>query len=965
MTRELADRAPRSYAFGPFVLMPERQLLTKNDAPVRIGNRALDILTALVERPGEPVSKRELMARVWPNVIVEESNLKVNMAALRRALGDGAGAAQYIATVTGRGYRFIAPVQVSGLSGVAPPSWAAITRSHNLPIATTRIFGRADVIEAIERDLDEYRLVSIVGAGGIGKTTVALAVAEHAIELFRDGVWLVDLALLKDPALAPNAIATAVGLAAHSANMLAALCEFLRDREMLLVLDSCEHIIDAAASCADRILANTRDVKILATSREPLLVKGERLRRLPGLDTPPSSSRPNAEEALTFPAIQLFAERATERLEAFKLMDADAPTVAEICRRLDGLALAIELAATRVDVFGVGGVLKQLDDRFRLLAGRRAGPERHRTLTAALDWSYSLLSADEAALLRAVSVCAGAFDLDGASAVSGVDTPAAAEALAQLAAKSLLATDLDGDGFAYRLLETTRTYCLERLRVSAEDQAVRRRHAEHVHTVLERAAREWAQRPAGEWGAAYGRVLDDLRGALAWAGRDPAYRPLLIRLTVAGSLLWNHFSLTEECRVHVSRAVEELDAAGLAGTAVEMKLQVSLAGATIFVRGLMPEVLVALRRALGIAIQIGDTDYRLRCLRMIGVYELFTGDHDAGIRTLETFASVAAAEDPSALPEGETHLGIAELFVGRLEKARRRLERLYEHDLQDFNNSRFVRFLYARNVDVGNVLSNVQWLTGSPDTAVRTVEATVEQALKTKHELSLSNALAVAACPVFFLSGRYEECGRYVDMLGDLVARHGIVTWRPVALFYRAALAGAQRDVPAKVVDDLKRSVEEFRAINHLARMPYYLSAVADALAKRGSLGDAETTIQAALDIARAQNEGWCLPEVLRIQASILAAQGRSDEAESLLVESMAFAQETGAFSWRLRSANDLAELWRVRSREDDAHKMLLSVYKEFSEGFATRDLMVAADLLASLARPGGDARQLCGTGSP
>jgi predicted ATPase/DNA-binding winged helix-turn-helix (wHTH) protein len=953
VTGKLADLASRSYTFGPFVLMPARQLLTKNDASVRIGSRALDILTALVERPGEPLSKRELMARAWPNIIVDESNLKVNMAALRRALGDGVGGAEYIATVTGRGYRFIVPVQVSGvLSGFAPPSPAIATRSHNLPIAATTVFGRADAIETIRRDLDASRLVSIVGAGGIGKTTVALAVAEHALGSNRDGVWLVDLAPLKDPALAPNAIATAVGLPANSTDILASLCEFLRDREMLLVLDSCEHIIDAAASCVDRILANTRNLKVLATSREPLLVKGERVRRLPGLSAPPGSSRPNADEALTFPAVQLFAERATERLETFKLSDVDAPMVAEICRRLDGVALAIELAATRVDVFGVGGVLKQLDDRFRLLAGRRAGPERHRTLTATLDWSYSLLSADEATLLRAVSVYVGTFDLDGASAVSGVDPAATLEALAQLAAKSLLATNLDADGISYRLLETTRAYCLERLRVSGDDKEIRRRHAMYILAVLEKATGEWAQRPASEWEAAYGRVLDDLRSALDWAGREAANRSLRIRLTVAGLLLWNHFSLTEECRIHVAQAIEELAPAGLVGTAFEMQLKVWLGGATMFTRGLEREAMDAMRRALEIAVVVGDADCRVRCLRLIGVFQLFSGENDAAIRTLETFAAIAAAEVPSAVLEAEVALGIGELFVGRLRSVRQRFELRHKLNLQDINDSQrlrhHVRYLSDRIVDVQNVLAHVQWLTGSPDTALEMARQTVDYALKTKHHLSLGNALSWA-CPVFYWTGRYEECGRFVTMLDDQARRHGFDVRRPVAMFYRAALACAQSGASAEDVGGLERAIAEFHATGHLARMPFYLCVLADAFARLGRLGDAEITIRAALDRAGAKNEQWCAPELLRIQASILVAKGRPDEAESLLVESMALAREIGALSWRLRAANDLAKLWCVAARADDARELLLPIFNEFVEGFATRDLVVAADLLASL----------------
>lgn len=535
MTDDLSQPT-RSYRFGPFLLMPERQLLLQDGVPVRIGARALDLLTALVEHPGELVGKRALMARVWPDVVVDESNLKVNMAALRRALGDGAGvsAASFIATVTGRGYRFVAAVESVGLSALAAsPSWRAGAR-HNLPIGTTRIVGRTEVIEALAEEVTSARLVTIVGPGGIGKTTVALAIAERSLEQFSDGVWLVDLSTLTEPERVPDAIAAAIGLGGAMAEGAASMCEQLRDRRMLLVLDSCEHLIGPIAECVQRLLASAHGVSILATSREPLLVHRERVRRLLGLPSPPEGATLGAADALLYPAIQLFVARAAERLEDFRLTDDDSRLVGDICRRLDGMALAIELAATRVDAFGVAGLLAQLNARFSVLAGRRAGPERHRTLAATIAWSVGLLSPAEAAFLRSLAVFPGAFDADGAQAVNASTRPEALNYLALLVDKSLVSAVIDGDRIAYRLLNTTRGDCLERLIESGDHAAVRQRHAEHVCTVLERATSEWARRPASEWGASYGRVIDDLRGALDWTSRDAANRPLRIRLTLAG-----------------------------------------------------------------------------------------------------------------------------------------------------------------------------------------------------------------------------------------------------------------------------------------------------------------------------------------------------------------------------------------------------------------------------------------------
>lgn len=906
-----------AFSFGPFTLVPQRQLLLRGDVPVRIGGRALDILAALVEHPDELISKAALLARAWPDTIVHEGSLKVTVAALRRALGAGGGDhGAYIATTPGQGYQFTAPVLRTTAATFEQVTATPAACRHNLPPGTARIVGRAATITAILQELDGARLMSIVGPGGVGKTTVAVAVAAQALGTRADGVWLVDLAPLKDPALLPSAIAAAIGMAPYAAHMQDALCNYLRGRAMLLVLDSCEHLVDAVAACAARILAAAPDVTILVTSRAPLRVDSERVHRLPGLGLPPAAPGLTAHQAMAFPAVELFVDRATDRLDSFSLVDAEAPLVADICRQLDGLALAIELAATRIDAFGVAGLRDQLAHCFRLPEGRRGGPERHRTLTATIAWSYDLLSGSEQALLRRLAVFAGAFSLASACAIGaedGGDDANVVHDLARLVDQSLVAATARGGAADYRLLDTTRAYCRDLLHRSGEEQSMLRRHAAHVCSVLERAAGEWAVRAAPDWGAAYGPLIDDLRAALAWTGRDCAWRPLRIRLTVAGTLLWNHFSHTDECRIQVALALGELGAAGLTGGVTEMQLQWSLAGAAMFTRGLVPDVIAALRSALAIAIRIGDPDHRLRCLRMIGVYELFTGQHDAAIRTLEHFVDVAAVEDASALPEGESHLGVAELLVGRLDSARKRLERLYAHDLQDFNDARFVRFLYARNVDVGNVLSNAQWLTGACAAGLRTAAVNVEHARKSGHALSLSNALAFAL-PVYFLSGHWQACRIYLALLDEQVMRNGILLWQPLALFYRGALAGRQAASAAGGIDDMARALAALRAIGHLVRMPFYLAVLADTQLRCGRQGEARASIAAALACAHAQNERWCLPEVLRVHAVVLAAAGRPDDSAAVLAEALAVADATGARAWRVRVRADLAALRAARA---------------------------------------------------
>jgi predicted ATPase/DNA-binding winged helix-turn-helix (wHTH) protein len=486
----------RAICFGPFRLLPTQRLLMDGDKRLHLGGRALDVLIALVERPGELVSKQELIARVWPNTFVDPANLTVHIAALRRTLGDGRGGNRFLINIPGRGYRFVAPIKLSDEFEPATILSGPVQYMHNLPAHVTPLIGREDAVTGLSAQLHRDRLLTIVGTGGIGKTAVALVVAEKLIPNYRDGVWLIDLAPVYDPLLVPVALASALRLEIHAENPLPELMAFLREREMLLVLDNCEHLVAAAASVAAGILRGAPNVHVLATSREPLRTEGERVYRLPPLQSPPVAIGIGAKEALAFPAVQLFAERTAAALGEFVLSDSSAPAVADICLKLDGLPLAIEFAAARVGFFGIRGLAARLDDRLDILnTGSRTKLPRQRSIRPTLDWSYGLLTEAEQKVLRRLSIFPDNFTLRTAGAVSSDGTISGNQIINQiteLVAKSFVDAEAGDAEPRLRLMETTRVYALAKLAESGELDTVARRHAEYFANLLPSAVQDYA-----------------------------------------------------------------------------------------------------------------------------------------------------------------------------------------------------------------------------------------------------------------------------------------------------------------------------------------------------------------------------------------------------------------------------------------------------------------------------------------
>ncbi|VVP90873.1 hypothetical protein PS918_03221 [Pseudomonas fluorescens] len=463
--------------FGAYSFHLGQRLVLEGDQPLRLGGRALDILQVLLEHAGSVVSKAALIAQVWPRSVVEEINLRVHIAALRRAFRDGQDGQCYIVNIPQRGYSFVAPVHQA--SEHTPVPFENLHKpQHNLPARLTPVIGRDAVVGNLVRLLPVRRFMTLVGPCGIGKTTVALRVAELLLQHYRDGVWRVDLAMIDDPAQVVDHLTRALALD------IGTTLEALGQRHALLILDNGEHLLERCRTLVETLLASAPRLSILVTSREPLLAVGETLLPLPPLVVPPTSALRSVDEVMGYSAVQLFVSRARARQQGFALREQDLKAVREICRRLDGLPLAIELAAAQIDALALVGLQAQLDNCFQLLTqGRRTAVPRHQTLKAALDWSYERLSPVEQTVLQRLAVFKSAFTLDAAMGVVSCATllPASlSKVLQSLALKSLLSQEQANGVKRYRFLNTTRRYALEKLEHSGALRTFERRYAGYI-----------------------------------------------------------------------------------------------------------------------------------------------------------------------------------------------------------------------------------------------------------------------------------------------------------------------------------------------------------------------------------------------------------------------------------------------------------------------------------------------------
>lgn len=505
------------YRFGRFEVRPAQRSLHADGCPIALGARAFDVLVALIERRDRVVGREELFELAWPGLVVEENNLRQQVAALRKLLGP-----QVVVTVPARGYRFGLPLDNG--DAVDPPVSAARVAAapNNLPLNLPTLIGREAELASVVELGRSAAVLTLVGAGGVGKTRLALEVAGHAKDAFKDGVWLVELAPVADPSLLTRVVASALDIhEERDRPLLDTLLDFLRNAQLLIVLDNCEHLVEACARWVERVVQASAGLRVLATSREPLGIACEQVWRVLSLSTPDPDAGLSQEQLMSYAAPRLFVQRAMAAEPGFRVAQGNAAAVARICHQLDGIPLAIELAAARVKSMRVEQVADRLHDRFALLTrGSRTALERHQTLRSLIDWSHELLAEPEKVLLRRLSVFAGGWTLEAAESVCAGDGLAASDVLELLAAlveKSLAMLDGEAAQPRYRMLETIRQYGLEKLQAAGEESAVRNRHLCHLTSFAEAIRKRLPGQDQLHWHARAEAELDNIRVALSWA----------------------------------------------------------------------------------------------------------------------------------------------------------------------------------------------------------------------------------------------------------------------------------------------------------------------------------------------------------------------------------------------------------------------------------------------------------------
>lgn len=961
-----AAAAPPLYVSGGCEIDLARRELRIDGSVVPLGDRAFAIIEILVQSAGELVTKDELANRIWPGAIVLENTMHVHAAALRKALGKYRS---LLKTEARRGYRLLGSWAVHHHPPVAPPvshhpgfSYQPVrlvqeSPATNLPALPSRLVGRAAVVQRLNDLMSAYRIVTVTGPGGIGKTALALKIGHKVRGVFAEGAWLVELGSLSDPELVPTAVATAIGLKPAGERISAeTVARAIGDQKLLLILDNCEHVIEAAAGLAEMLLRQCPQAAILATSRELLKIDGECVFRVPPLDVPAPENH-DVNELLAHPAVAFFVTRAQSLGADFTVSEANLQEIAGICRRLDGIPLAIEFAASTAAALGISQVGKGLHDRFALLTrGRRTAVARHRTLRATLDWSYDSLPEAEQLLLRRLAVFPAGFSLDAAAAVmgdSGLDRSAVTDGIANLVAKSLVALDKSDAPARWRLLETVRAYAAEKLAAQGEAGSVARQHAVYFRDLCAPAGifrgplsvEDLAQRS---------REIANVRAALDWCFAADGDAAIGIDLTAAYAPVWMDLSLVVECSDRCEQALGRVGGEATAVTPQLMWLRIAL-GSSLVVAMRSPEhSRRVLTEAVAMADALNDRHAHVRALSALVTAYSHTGEYAEAQVAMEQLRRVAEhVDDPGVAVVADRLLGTTLVTAGRPRAARQSLERVllspgvrYDPRNSAWHDSEHRAMARA-------MLARALWMQGLVDRAFAEAQASLEDLRANDHPLALCRVLYYGICRIAPMIGEFAAAEHSTARLIETATALNAPFWVTAGRLLQGRLAAEHGEFD-KGLAILVEAFDTCRQTGWSISYQEFQAALAVALAGVGYAGPALDAVDGAIAHAGSPENGrrWFVPELLRIKGEIMLRPGQDhslEAAETCFRAAQQMAAEQEALFWELRIALSLARLRVTQGRPDAARQLLAPVYERFTEGFGTADLRAARAMLDTL----------------
>jgi predicted ATPase/DNA-binding winged helix-turn-helix (wHTH) protein len=925
-------------SFGPFRVIRARRRVERDGASVQIGSRAFDILAYLLEHPGDVVSHRALLNAAWPDTNVEEGNLRFQMTMLRQTLGGGD---RYIINVPGRGYCFTAPIARRDEADQSPVAQVRTNPINPLP-RPTRLVGRAQSITQLSGLVRSHRVVTVVGSGGLGKSSAAVAAASQVDPLFRDGCCFVDLGRVESPERVADAVAVALGLPVRSADSVDEIVRILQPRQMLIVADGCEHVIGAAATLLERIVATTSSIHILATSREALRIEHERVFPLEPLATPPIDKALSAVEIMAYPASQLLVERTQTATGAIS-SDQETRLIAQICSKLDGLPFAIELAASQAHVFGFDKLADMLDKRFSLAwPGRRTAPPRHQTLGAMLDWSYRLLTEEEQRAFRSLSVFSGDFSLEAACAIAGGGA-AIVSILAELVSKSLLSVTRLGSHTRYRLLDTTRTYARDKLVEAGELDGVRHRHGDfYLEAVVPLAASD-VDRNRNE--LARDRLRDgaddieDIRAAIVWAFSSTGEPALAVKLVVGAIPLWNYLNLYQEAKTWTTKALDQAERSD--DLQIVLVLQEGLARAVAYTSGYGEEFRAAWSRGLDIATALRRTDGQVLAVMNLWSQQIALSNVPEAQECAAHFWRFGESE--TSPWRGMAHWldGIASTVMGNFADARAHLQKAAAERRPAALDMQCEVFGFdCRSIAIAH-LANIYLMEGDVTRAIELSETALKNALDEGRDFPMAFAETCGALN-FMRIGNMERAGVLVRSLQYRSQERSIEHFAREARAYESAIGAWQgSDESLRRLDE---DIAELQRAGSRIMVDHFIVERLRISVERRRRGAILPALE-PIDTTALVGSGY-LAEAIRLNGRLSALEGNHGEAERQYLAALQIARRQSCRFWELCAANDLAGHWMNTGRGEDARSLLGPIVARWDGEPDTRDLSRARALL-------------------